>query len=116
MKSKVHELEQHLTSSTPDPYLYAISLVEMQDARESLVRLEGQLLSKQRKLGVKENEELTRLVNNPYVGLRMNALALKSRLRDRLRSRKFELDPIERMVRKPANGMLMILFLNIDYC
>ncbi|TFK60085.1 hypothetical protein BDN72DRAFT_779856, partial [Pluteus cervinus] len=35
-----------------------------------------------------------------YISLRMNALALKTRLRDRLRARKFELDPIERMGRK----------------
>ncbi len=44
--------------------------------------------------------ELSRLVNNPYFSLRMNAMALKTRLRDKLRSRKFELDPVERMARK----------------
>lgn len=55
-------------------------------------------------LGATELTNLHRLRSNEYVRLRMNALALKQRIRDRLRQRKFELERFEREYRNTMNG------------
>ncbi|KAG6806041.1 hypothetical protein H0H92_012938, partial [Tricholoma furcatifolium] len=54
-------------------------------------------------LDVDEHAQLERLVKNPYIASRVNALAVKQRLRERLRSRKFELERVERSFRKQVN-------------
>jgi hypothetical protein len=59
------------------------------------------LLQKERALGSIERQQLRKLRNSPYLRDRMNALALKTRLHDKLRSRKIEL---ERTFRKQVNG------------
>jgi hypothetical protein len=41
---------------------------------------------------------------NEFLQVRMNARALKARLRDRLRQQKFEMDRVERSHRKTASG------------
>ena len=55
-------------------------------------------------LGVNEKQELRGLEENPFLRVRMNALALKQRLRDRLRHRKFEMSRMERSYRHSVNG------------
>lgn len=42
--------------------------------------------------------------NNKFLEVRMNALALKTRIRERLRQRKFELAQIERTIRVQSSG------------
>lgn len=51
---------------------------------------------KKNKLSIDENLNLKKLMGNQFLRIRMNALALKQRIRDRLRQRKFELDNLER--------------------
>ena len=51
---------------------------------------------KQQSLGVSERADLKKLLNNRFLQLRMNARALKHRIRARLQSRKFELSRLER--------------------
>jgi len=46
-------------------------------------------------LGVREQADLRKLQHDVFLRLRMNALALKQRLRDRLRQRKFEIKRLE---------------------
>ncbi|TFK58292.1 hypothetical protein BDN72DRAFT_782285, partial [Pluteus cervinus] len=101
--ARVRELEEQLISEKSDGYVHALSTLEIHSAKESRRRLQRQLGEKEDRLGVKQNAELSELINNPFLALRMNAYALKIRLRERLRSRKFELDPVERTVRKSAN-------------
>jgi hypothetical protein len=67
-------------------------------------RISALLRQKERALGSIERHQLRKLVNSPYLRDRMNALALKIRLRDKLRSRKFELERLERTFRKQVNG------------
>lgn len=46
------------------------------------------------------------LVSSPFIQLRMNALAIKTRLREKIRARKFELDRVERSFRRQQfNGV-----------
>jgi len=47
---------------------------------------------------------LTKLLNNKFLQVRMNALALKKRIRSRLTQRKFELDGVERASRQSSTS------------
>jgi hypothetical protein len=78
---------------------------QLRDAREHLARLERGFERKKSALGVGEQANLRNLQRDAFVRLRMNALALKQRLRDRLRQRKFEIEKLERSYRRSANGM-----------
>ncbi|KAJ7773711.1 hypothetical protein DFH07DRAFT_952753 [Mycena maculata] len=64
--------------------------------KERVARLE-------RDLGVNHLTALKKLEHSEYYTARMNAKALKERLWAKLRDRKFELDPIERSVRRTAS-------------
>ncbi|KAG6823737.1 hypothetical protein H0H92_009193 [Tricholoma furcatifolium] len=79
------------------------ALADLQGAKQRLNDLMGKIRRKESVLGVQDQEELQRLVNNPYIAAVRNALAIKERLRDRLCSRKFELDRVERSFRKQVN-------------
>ena len=81
---------------------------ELQDARSHQSRLEQGLRWKKLVLGVSEQADLRKLQNDAFLRLRMNALALKQRLRDRLRQRKFEIERLERSYRRSANGELCL--------
>ena len=78
---------------------------QLQDAREHLARLERGFERKKSALGVGEQTNLRNLQRDAFLRLRMNALALKQRLRDRLRQRKFEIKKLERSYRRSANGI-----------
>lgn len=69
-----------------------------------LQRLEKDRMRKFKSLGVADTAELQNMKQNKYLLARMNALALKQRLRDRLRQRKFEMERMERSYRSTMNG------------
>lgn len=77
---------------------------ELRAAEEALVKAQGQLRRKEGELGVDEYEELQQLAKSEYMRHRMNARALKIKLRDRIQKRKFEMDPVERAYRRLVNG------------
>lgn len=89
-------------SSTIDVTLDAE--VRLTRTRTDLERTVANLRNKEQLLGVNDRAKLERLINNPFIAARMNARALKIRLRERLRSRKFELERLERSFRKQVNG------------
>ncbi|KAG6904813.1 hypothetical protein DXG01_006992 [Tephrocybe rancida] len=76
---------------------------ELGSVRLRLQELTAKIWGKQSALGVTDRARLEKLLNDPFLTARMNALALKQRLRDRLRTRKFELDWLERSFRKQVN-------------
>jgi hypothetical protein len=84
--------------------------VRFEAAEDALAKAEGNLKKKKEALGITDLRRLKSLENNKFIGLRMNAHALKRRLRDRLRSRKFELDRVERSCRRLLNGKLTVLY------
>ncbi|KAG6806228.1 hypothetical protein H0H92_012167 [Tricholoma furcatifolium] len=75
-------------------------MTDMRGAKEKLQELTLKIRHKESVLDVNEHAQLERLVKNPYIACKVNALAVKQRLRDRLRSRKFELERVERSFRK----------------
>ena len=65
-------------------------------------------------LGIKGQANLKKLVNNKFLQARMNAWALKHRIRARLQSQKFELTRLERAYRHTtSNGMYLYLIVII---
>ncbi|KAJ7083561.1 hypothetical protein C8R44DRAFT_753418 [Mycena epipterygia] len=74
--------------------------VALKSARKALFKVKEQLARKELTLGVADRSELKKLAKSKYMELRMNAQAVKMRLRDRLRKHKFERDRIERSSRR----------------
>ncbi|KAG6903516.1 hypothetical protein DXG01_000488, partial [Tephrocybe rancida] len=88
--------------ATPmDEYIEAKA--DLESVRVRLQDLNTRIRNKQSVLGVTDRARLRNLMNNPFLTARMNALALKQRLRDRLRARKFEMERLERSFRKQVN-------------
>jgi hypothetical protein len=77
---------------------------EFKQAQAALTTSVANLRRKEAALGVNEYDELEALATSEYMRARMNARALKLRLRERLRARKFEMDVVERAYRRLMNG------------
>ena len=87
---------------------------QLQDARQHSSNIEEGLRRKKAVLGVGEQANLVKLKQDLFLRLRMNALALKQRIRDRLRQRKFEIEKFERSYRHGTNHKnVLILFYSI---
>ncbi|KAJ7799049.1 hypothetical protein B0H14DRAFT_3491976 [Mycena olivaceomarginata] len=86
---------QELRHELREKYLRAVEDGDEAAAIESAVEGGG--------LGVTKHAELQELVKSEYMRLRINARALKLRLRERLRARKFEMDVMECAYRRLMN-------------
>lgn len=88
--------------------LEAAALVDdaLETEKAKLAKTLKQLKTGERELGVNGNSDLRRLAADQYFNLRMNARALKHRIREKLRARKFELDVVERSYRRKLNGKM----------
>jgi hypothetical protein len=87
---------------------------QLDDACAHLASLERGLHRKRAALGVDDQADLKKLQQNTFLRIRMNALALKERIRDRLRQRKFEIEKLERNYRHSTNGMYVFSLL-VDF-
>ncbi|TFK60259.1 hypothetical protein BDN72DRAFT_779639 [Pluteus cervinus] len=102
-KETVAVIQRELVKSTGDAPTFATIALELQQASHNLQLAEKRLQQKRATLGFDDEEELQELIDSKFLQVRMNALAIKTRLRDKLRSRKFELDRVEREFRKQRN-------------
>jgi hypothetical protein len=100
-KETIRALENLLNDGTGDAVDAGIQLRE---SRTSCARLTQSIRQKRAALGVSERATLQRLKSNVFLRIKMNARAVKWRLRDRLRQRKFELERLERSYRHTVNG------------
>ncbi|KAH9828839.1 uncharacterized protein C8Q71DRAFT_859379 [Rhodofomes roseus] len=96
----IRELEERLLVGSGDPHEIDLQLSEL---RPKQLRVSAAIMNKRSALGVGETSQLSRLTKSKFLQLRMNARALKQRIRDRLRQRKFELDRLERAHRQTMN-------------
>ncbi len=71
----------------------------------ALKRIRKSIQNKCIKLSVDDKVNLKSMLGNEFLSKRINALALKERIRERLRQRKFELENLERAYRKTVNNM-----------
>ncbi len=68
------------------------------------MKYEATIKLKLTQLGVQDRQDYENLKTDKFLQLRMNARALKMRIRQRLRERKFELERLERTYRNAVNG------------
>ncbi|KAJ7083571.1 hypothetical protein C8R44DRAFT_894457 [Mycena epipterygia] len=103
-QAQVRELQEiyleAVEADDPDAVMFQ---VQFNFVSEALTKLLEKLRQKEAALGVTENQALKTLATSQYICLRMNAHALKRRLRDRLHTRKFELGKLERSFRRLVN-------------
>ncbi|KII82981.1 hypothetical protein PLICRDRAFT_84208, partial [Plicaturopsis crispa FD-325 SS-3] len=76
---------------------------ELSEVRRKRSTMSANIRGRIAALGTTDRANLHRLATNEYVRVRMNARALKKRIRDRLRQRKFELERLEREYRHTMN-------------
>ncbi|KII82995.1 hypothetical protein PLICRDRAFT_119974 [Plicaturopsis crispa FD-325 SS-3] len=76
---------------------------ELTSIRQRRSALSANIRGRIAALGATDRANLQQLATNEYVRVRMNARALKKRIRDRLRQRKFELERLEREYRHTVN-------------
>jgi hypothetical protein len=98
-KKKIVQLESSLIDGRHE-FEYA----ELQEARSQREKLLAAIRRRREALGAEDRTELSRLMDDECTKLRMNALAVKKRIRDRLRQRKFELERLERSYRQSVNS------------
>jgi hypothetical protein len=110
LKSRVSELEDVIADGSAAFYQIADAELELERLRPKLTNTQSELLRQECALGIDGMSQYRHLVSSPFLQARMNALAIKTRLREKLRARKFELDRIERSFhREQFNGGFLVL-------
>ena len=103
-KAQIEELEGMILSGN---YSEETSFDEVQDNLEEyktkLAKLQTSISNKKNQLSVDGRLNLSKLIGNVFLKQRMNALALKQRLCDRLCHRKFELENMEHAYHNTVN-------------
>lgn len=112
IRSRIRELQNLIADPTSADYEVAIAESDLKKDEERLARITVLVKSKERALGIDGRRALDRLMNDPYINDRMNARALKIHIRQKLTSRKFEWDRIERRLWGQINGKLCLTVLN----
>ncbi|KAK7438566.1 hypothetical protein VKT23_017901 [Stygiomarasmius scandens] len=106
-KKTLEKRLKYLQDITCDPdsadYDVATAEVELPQTLDRLKTTREKLAKKEQALGANEKTQLHHWVKSQYVTKSMNARAILTRLRERLRSQKFELDRVERSCRKQRN-------------
>ncbi|KAL6305915.1 hypothetical protein BKA93DRAFT_730537, partial [Sparassis latifolia] len=100
----VRLLELKLLGDDDDIFSIEEVSLKLMEARSKVVNVKQALQRKKTALGVGERLQLSHLINNAFLRLRMNAHAVKQRIRDRLHQRKFELERLERSYRQTVNN------------
>lgn len=102
----VHELENCILSGTMN-----IIDIDMQlsEYRGKCERVADNIQKRKNSLGVSDQANLKDLRNSAYLRIRMNACAVKTRLRNKLRNHKFEIEKLERSYRRTVNGKCLIM-------
>lgn len=86
---------------------YKLRLVEERAHRS---RIADTLSRWKTRLGISQRTRLEQLRRNVYLQVRLDAQALKTRIRERLRQRKFEIEKLERSYRQAVNGSYILSY------
>ncbi|KAK7435306.1 hypothetical protein VKT23_019751 [Stygiomarasmius scandens] len=100
LEKKISDLENVILSKTAERYQTVTAYEELMKARKARDEARIKLSQKERSLGTSDKIELWKLINDPYITKRLNALAVKTRLRQKLEARKFALTRLECCFRK----------------
>ncbi|KAJ7193672.1 hypothetical protein B0H12DRAFT_1207127 [Mycena haematopus] len=96
LQGRISHLEDIIMGEAGDDADVVIAEGDLEVARVKLTRMQATVTRKEAALGVGDRKTLRHMVKSEYIRARMNARALKYRLREKLRNRKFELDRVER--------------------
>ncbi|KAJ3725611.1 hypothetical protein DFJ43DRAFT_1002562, partial [Lentinula guzmanii] len=96
----VAQLDAILTDTNAPLYEVAEAELELERLRPKFKKALAEVSQQERLLGVEGMAQYRHLVSSPFLQARMNALAVKTRLCEKLRARKFEFDRIERSFRR----------------
>ena len=109
LKRYEEEKESYDQALQTGDYPDGLSAVELstllEEVQKNIKKGKKAVANKKGKLSVDGRLNLSKLIGNEFLKSRMNALALKQRLRDRLRNRKFELANLEHAYRKTVNHL-----------
>lgn len=105
-KKQIETLEQQLV--LPDNDITAIN-AELQSTMQHLNSVKAALQRSLTALGVEESRELKKFKKSVYLQDKMNARALKHRIRDRLRQRKFEFESLMHNYRQTITGKELVM-------
>lgn len=100
--TSVHELEVWLHGGHVDD-MVELNL-QLIDARLRRTKVTNTIRHHRSALGVEDKAELEKMKKNVYLTARLNARAVKTRIRDRLCQWKFELERLKRSYRASING------------
>ncbi|KAJ7892456.1 hypothetical protein B0H13DRAFT_2234789 [Mycena leptocephala] len=100
LRARVRGCEEAILDPTADLADIEIATQDLQIATAKLRKHEATLRAKEAALGVADKQMLRHLLKSEYIRCRMNARALKYRIREKLRSRKFELERVDQFVHR----------------
>ncbi|KAG6835438.1 hypothetical protein H0H93_001459, partial [Arthromyces matolae] len=104
LKKRERGCDSVLQNTQTPQDIYDDTLVELDKIRDRFQEVTSKIRSKQAALGVNDRHRLEKWISNEYIGTLMKVRALKLRLREKLRARKFELDRVERSFRHQVNN------------
>ncbi|KAG6834332.1 hypothetical protein H0H93_010415 [Arthromyces matolae] len=104
LKKREHDFDNILRNTSTPQDIHDDTLVELDKIRSCFKELTSKIRTKESALGVQERLRLQRWIKSEYITTLMKLRALKLRLRDKLRARKFELDRVERSFRHQVNN------------
>ena len=105
VKGELYKFETMIqTGKYDDGWEVSDVRLHLKDLKEKFEKTEKSMKSKYETLGADSRLNLERLLGNKFLQLRVNALAVKQRLRNRLQQHKFELDGLERAYCKTATN------------
>jgi hypothetical protein len=103
VENRAKDLENELAKPGVNSDILDIS-IDLSESHSTITRLSNLIRIKRSSLGVSEKSRIRRLKDNEFLRVKLNARAVKTRLRDRLRHRKFELERLERSYRQTMNS------------
>ncbi|KAJ3968612.1 hypothetical protein EV361DRAFT_972720 [Lentinula raphanica] len=98
------KLEEIISDLDAEDYDIADAEAQLPALQKRLSDSRLALLHEEQKLGVEDKASYQHLARSPFINLRMNARAIKMRLRSRLTARKFERDWLERSFRRQQHN------------
>lgn len=105
-EAQIRQLEDQLIAVNLDPLLDPLGDVgkNLRESRQRLATINASITNKTKALGVSDKIDLKRIAGNKFLELQVNARALKFRLRQRIRERRFEKERIDQLYRNVMNG------------
>lgn len=95
LKDRVADLEDTITDEDVNEVDIEMAMRDLPPAKMKLQKCQEDVRRKEAALGIDQRHALKQLVNSGYIQARMNARAVKFRLREKLRSRQFEMERVK---------------------